>query len=755
MAFSGDDRLLLNLGVPLTLTGFSAVALCGLFLSRLVARHRSRRDEGPGPLRAFLLFCYCCFLKPHAGGDRGGQQKSLESFYKTQAGAYDATRNRLLQGRTEMLALVAAQLKAKPKSERVWIDVGGGTGWCIEAMSAFVDVPEFFAAVYLIDLSPSLCEVARQRFRRLGWPNVQVVCEDATAFCPPQRAHLITMSYSLSMIPDYYPVIDALVSALAVDGVMGVVDFYAQSRPQFGARDSIGTHAGRHVNWFLRSFWRAWFDIDHIWLDASRRDYLEYKFGTVLTVNTRNHALGWIPYYIWIGRPATSTLRISSQKTAPILHSEGSELAFSNQAAKPRMPSALYQNHPWRAHYHDQLPKHAQFQDEYIYAFTWEDSRQDHRLLSLGADDVVLAITSAGDNILSYALKGPASIHAVDLNPAQNHLLELKMACYTALSYKDFWMLFGEGKHPDFRRLLLSYLSPHLSSRAFQYWLERVHIFENPRGRGLYATGGSRHALRVIRWISRLLCRRPALRQLLAAENLSTQVQTWRTLLRPVLLSPLLCRLVVSQERFLWKALGVPKNQLAMIEDDYRTTAATTCETRSRAVWHYMIDTLDPVAQQTHIGRDNPYYYVCLAGQFSQTCHSEYLSTRAHSMLSQPGALDSIHIHTDEIAEVLARFSPATLTIAVLMDSMDWFDPDSEAATDQLTRLNRAMKIRGRVLLRSAALRPWYIATFVACGFSAERISARTDGACIDRVNMYASCWMCTKVEDILPAPQL
>lgn len=95
-------------------------------------------------------------------------------------------------------------------------------------MAQFVDVPEFFSSVYLVDFSPSLCEVARKRFERLGWNNVTVVCEDARRFrledyenglpviSSPTRspvlsyftqrrpehggADLITMSYSLSMI---------------------------------------------------------------------------------------------------------------------------------------------------------------------------------------------------------------------------------------------------------------------------------------------------------------------------------------------------------------------------------------------------------------------------------------------------------------------------------------------------------------------------------------------------------------------------
>ena len=96
-------------------------------------------------------------------------------------------------------------------------------------MSQFVDVEEFFSSVYLVDFSPSLCEIARKRFARLGWKNVKVVCQDARTFRLEHHensakdttigfrrlstsnyftdeklsvggAELITMSYSLSMI---------------------------------------------------------------------------------------------------------------------------------------------------------------------------------------------------------------------------------------------------------------------------------------------------------------------------------------------------------------------------------------------------------------------------------------------------------------------------------------------------------------------------------------------------------------------------
>lgn len=209
-------------------------------------------EENLSAFSSFLRFFYASFLKPHSGDGTGnGQQDALESFYKAQAGVYDATRKRLLRGREDMLGLVAAQLVHKAATEplhdakRIWVDVsfanilwcpgltlklqiGGGTGWNIEAMSEFVSVPEFFSSVYLVDFSPSLCEVARKRFIRLGWKNVKVVCQDARTFRLEDHeddipgavglarsptsyystdsgpsvggADLITLSYSLSMI---------------------------------------------------------------------------------------------------------------------------------------------------------------------------------------------------------------------------------------------------------------------------------------------------------------------------------------------------------------------------------------------------------------------------------------------------------------------------------------------------------------------------------------------------------------------------
>jgi Protein of unknown function (DUF3419) len=71
---------------------------------------------------------------------------------------------------------------------------------------------------------------------------------------------------------------------------------------------------------------------------------------------------------------------------------------------------------PWRLPYVES-PVHLEFRT-FIYSFTWEDPAKDLEHLELSEHDSILAITSAGDNVLHYAINAqPARIHSVDMNP--------------------------------------------------------------------------------------------------------------------------------------------------------------------------------------------------------------------------------------------------------------------------------------------------------------------------------------------------
>ena len=305
---------------------FAVFVLVDQFLIGI--RPLRKLSKSSDTLTTFGKFFYASFLKPHSGdGALAGQQAALESFYKAQADIYDASRKPLLRGREDMLGLAAAQLKYKSekgafeKQKPIWVDIGGGTGYNIEAMQAYVDVPTFFSKIYLVDLSPSLLEVAKKRFHRLTW-KIEIVCHDARTFrlenyetpdsqASDKGADLVTFSYSLSMIPDYYSVVDSIPSLLSAGGVVGVVDFYVQSIVEVSGRTYTGGSFNRHVKWLGRVFWRAWFDVDRVGLEGARRDYIEYRFGTLKTVDERNYLLGGIPYYGKLSLLCDGCFRIS------------------------------------------------------------------------------------------------------------------------------------------------------------------------------------------------------------------------------------------------------------------------------------------------------------------------------------------------------------------------------------------------------------------------------------------------------------
>jgi betaine lipid synthase len=72
------------------------------------------------------------------------------------------------------------------------------------------------------------------------------------------------------------------------DGLLGVTDFYTSGKQPSLHEKAIGG-TSKECGWLSRWFWQIWFDFDHVSLSPHRRDYLEYKFGTVSFVVIVKH----------------------------------------------------------------------------------------------------------------------------------------------------------------------------------------------------------------------------------------------------------------------------------------------------------------------------------------------------------------------------------------------------------------------------------------------------------------------------------
>merc|ERR1719454_1401859 len=114
-----------------------------------------------------------------------------------------------------------------------------------------------------------------------------------------------------------------------------------------------------------------------------------------------------------------------------------------------------------------------------IYNISWEDPAVVHKVMHMKEDDVVLTISSAGCNVLDYLCEGPKKIIAVDMNLAQLHTLELKLACIRVLTQEQFFAIWGRSDFKVFTEVYQSKLRPLLEPETAAFWDANTHLFRD------------------------------------------------------------------------------------------------------------------------------------------------------------------------------------------------------------------------------------------------------------------------------------
>jgi len=232
-----------------------------------------------------LKILYRMVFHPGRGQDHASR---MESFYAPQAAYYDSFRRRLLKGRDDLWQAIGVP------ENGLWVDLGAGTGANAEY---FGDNISRLRKVILVDLSPSLLAVAQERIKSHGWTNVETQVADATVFQPPEPADVVTFSYSLTMIPDWFAAIDNAWRMLKRGGKIGVVDFYVSRKHPAPGMKRHGTCA--------RLFWTFWFNYDDVFPSPDHIPFLQRRFRQILLEERRAKVpylpLARAPYYLFVG----------------------------------------------------------------------------------------------------------------------------------------------------------------------------------------------------------------------------------------------------------------------------------------------------------------------------------------------------------------------------------------------------------------------------------------------------------------------
>ena len=239
-------------------------------------------------VKSDLKVLYHLAIKRVRGNDHAAR---MEDFYAGQADAYDTFRKRLLQGREALWKELGTV------EEGVWVDMGGGTGANIEF---FADADRRqLRKIHVVDLAHSLLQVVQQRAAARGWSNVEAHHADATTFEPSEQlVDVVTFSYSLTMIPDWFAAIDHAWDLLRPGGRIGVVDFYVSRK--------YAAERHQQHGWITRNFWPLWFANDNVFPSSEHLAYLERKFEIEHLHEARAKVpylpLGRVPYYVFVGR---------------------------------------------------------------------------------------------------------------------------------------------------------------------------------------------------------------------------------------------------------------------------------------------------------------------------------------------------------------------------------------------------------------------------------------------------------------------
>ena len=297
-------------------------------------------------------------------------------------------------------------------------------------------------------------------------------------------------------------------------------------------------------------------------------------------------------------------------------------------------------------------------QNNLVYNTCWEDPRLDRVALDLSPDDQVLVITSAGCNALDYVLAGPGHVYAVDMNPRQNALLELKVAAIKQLDYETFFGLFGRGQIDHCREVYIDALRDELSPSARRYWDKFISFFAGKGWRrSFYFRGSSGTFARIINtYVDQVVKVRPDLEAAFHAPTLDAQREIYESRLKPRFWKPFL-RWFLRRNMTL-SMLGVPQAQRVQLEQSFPGGIASFIE-----------DSIEAVFARLPL-RDNYFWHVYLHGHYTPECCPEYLKRDNFERL-KAGLVDRLSWHTNSVQGFLESHDQQ-VTRFVLLDHMDW-----------------------------------------------------------------------------------
>ena len=297
-----------------------------------------------------------------------------------------------------------------------------------------------------------------------------------------------------------------------------------------------------------------------------------------------------------------------------------------------------------------------------VFNMSWEDPEMDRQAFRLTSSDTVISISSAGCNPLNFLCQSPKKLISIDGNPAQNAILELKLAAIRTLDHARFFDIFAARKPSVVTGVYRSQLRPHLSHRSREFWDRNLWM----AARDLYRFGGMGLFCRALRHFLRMLGFNPRrVDEFFELRTLAEQREWYHTYAAPKLWGPWSRRFV--QCRPLMYLAGVHPNQFRLVDGRHD-------------MYEYVKERIEHVLTEVPI-YDNYFLSQTVTGRFRGNRVPPYLLEENFETLRRN--LDRVQVVNGWLGPYLDTLPRGSVTRFNLLDIFDWMSAEVFEATLQ------------------------------------------------------------------------
>lgn len=317
-----------------------------------------------------------------------------------------------------------------------------------------------------------------------------------------------------------------------------------------------------------------------------------------------------------------------------------------------------------------------------VFNMSWEDPEMDRRALRVGPDDTVISISSAGCNPLNFLCQNPKRLISVDGNPAQNAVLELKLAAIATLDYETFFDIFAARRPAVVSDVYRSHLRPLLSDTSRAYWDRKLWIV----ARNLYDFGRMGLFCRILRaYLSLLGFSKQRIDTFFEIESLPEQAAFYRRYVAPKLWGPG-AKALTNFKPFMYLA-GVHPEQFKLVDGRHD-------------IYEYVKERVEYALTRVPL-YDNYFLSIAVTGRFRGQRVPPYLLEENFATLR--ANLDRVEIVNGWLGPYLDTQPPQSISKFNLLDIFDWMPP---AAFEQtLQSVLRTATPTARLIYRSGSYR--------------------------------------------------